>query len=250
MKVVISPAKKLDFESEALVNECTTPELIDKTKPLIKKLKTLSTEDISKLMKLSPSLSELNYTRFQNFSKTKITKQAGLAFNGDTYTGLNFSSFNKNEVKYAQKNLRILSGLYGVLKPLDMIKPYRLEMGTKFGVEAATNLYQYWSKEVTETLNLEMKASEILVNCASQEYFKVINEKELAHQVITPVFKEKKNGEYKIISFNAKKARGMMAAYIIKNKITKVDDLKKFNQDSYTFNKNLSSTNEIVFTRG
>ncbi len=250
MKVVISPAKKLDFETEAIVNETTCPQLMEKTHPLIKKLKTLSSDDIAKLMKLSSTLSELNYTRFQNFTKSKLIKPAAYAFNGDTYTGLDFYTFNKSQVKYAQKHLKILSGLYGILRPLDEIKPYRLEMGTRFGTEGAKNLYDYWSNDVTKILNKDLKQDEILINCASQEYFKVINQKNLKAKIITPVFKEMKNGEYKIISFNAKKARGMMANYILKNKLNKLSDILTFDHDSYQYNKKLSTEDEVVFTRG
>lgn len=252
MKVIISPAKKLDFETECTFPEKTTPTFLKKTENLAKELKKLDQNDISKLMKLSPTLSDLNHKRFQNFSLPKNEtwgKQAVYAFNGDTYTGLDINSFDKNDVKRAQKDIRILSGLYGILKPLDLIQPYRLEMGTRFKVDKCKNLYEYWSKEITEALKIEIKTNEALVNCASKEYFDVIDQKQLERTIVTPVFKELKNGEYKIISFNAKRARGAMAKYIIKNKLTEPEQIKNFAEDNYKFNKKLSNNTEYVFTR-
>lgn len=252
MKVVISPAKKLDFETECTFSEKSNPNFLDKTENLVQELKKLNQNDISQLMKLSPALSELNHKRFQKFSTKKNDtwgKQAVYAFNGDTYTGLDIKSFDKSDVKRAQKDLRILSGLYGVLKPLDLIQPYRLEMGTRFKMNKCKNLYEYWSDEVTEALKKETQSKEVLINCASKEYFDVINQKHLERKIITPVFKELKNGEFKIISFNAKKARGAMAKYIVKNKLTEPEQIKNFNEDNYKFNKKLSNETEYVFTR-
>ena len=252
MLVVVSPAKKLDFETECQISEQTEPAFISKTNILAKELKKLSSNEIGKLMKLSANLSELNFERFQSFKNNfnpSTSKQAVYAFNGDTYTGLDINSFNKTQVNNAQKRLRILSGLYGVLKPLDLIQPYRLEMGTKFKFQSFKNLYDYWKEDVTSILNNELKKQKILVNCASNEYFSVIDTKALNAEVITPVFKELRNGEFKIISFSAKKARGMMAKFIIQNNIKDKDGLKTFNLDNYKFNKKLSTETEIVFTR-
>lgn len=252
MLIVVSPAKKLDFEQLAPTDVFTTPKYLDKSKKLITELKKLSSEDIKSLMKLSESLAELNYTRFHNF-KTPFTlknsKQAAYAFKGDTYVGLDFESFSKSEVNYAQKHLRILSGLYGLLKPLDLIQPYRLEMGTKFKALGEKNLYGVWKTQLTEELNIELKKEKILVNLASKEYFSAIDFNNLKAEVITPVFMEKKNGQYKIISFNAKRARGMMSQFILKNKIKNIDELKNFDMDNYKFNSKLSEDNELVFTR-
>lgn len=252
MLIVVSPAKKLDFEHVAPTDEFTTCEYLDKSKGLIKELKRLSSEEIGKLMKLSTNLAELNYTRYHNFNtpfSLKNAKQAAYAFKGDTYVGLDFESFNKSQVKYAQKHLRILSGLYGLLKPLDLIQPYRLEMGTRFKALGEKNLYGVWKKDLTRDLNNELQKEKVLVNLASKEYFSAIDFKELEAKVITPVFMEEKNGKFKIISFNAKRARGMMGQYILKNKIEKIEDIKKFNMDNYKFNKKLSEENDFVFTR-
>lgn len=252
MKVVVSPAKKLDFETEVSSIDQTKPQLLKKTNFLAKELKNLSANEIGKMMKLSTALSDLNYERFQSFKNIynpSTSKPAVFAFNGDTYTGLDIHSLNKAELKVAQKKLRILSGLYGILKPMDLIQPYRLEMGTKFKFDKYKNLYDFWDHDVTNLLNEEMDQEEVLVNCASNEYFKVVKTPSLKAKVITPVFKELRNGEYKIISFSAKKARGMMARYIIQNKIDKVKDLENFDLDNYKFDKSQSTETELVFTR-
>lgn len=252
MLIVVSPAKKLDFEHFAPTDEFSTPKYLETSNKLVKELKKLSSEDIGKLMKLSDNLAQLNYTRFHNF-KTPFTlknaKQAAYAFKGDTYVGLDFESFNKSQVKYAQQHLRILSGLYGILRPLDLIQPYRLEMGTKFKALGEKNLYGIWKKNLTHDLNQELKKEKILVNLASKEYFSAIDFNQLNAKVITPVFMEKKNGQYKIISFNAKRARGMMSQFILKNKLKELDELKAFDMDNYKFNSKLSEQNELVFTR-
>lgn len=252
LKVIISPAKKLNFEDECPINIRTKPELLEKSGPIIKKLKTMSSPEIGKLMKLSDSLSELNYKRYQSFSPSKIEnlgKQAAFAFNGDTYTGLDINSFSKKDLDYAQKNLKILSGLYGILRPMDLILPYRLEMGTKLKFDQYKNLYDYWKKDITKHIVSDLKSGGFIVNCASQEYFKAVDESSFSNKLITPVFKELRNGDYKIISFSAKKARGMMASFILKNRIKNIEDLKSFNSENYKFNQSLSKGNELVFTR-
>lgn len=252
MIVLLSPAKKLDFETQVPVSTQTKPIFHDKTNKLASELKKLSSEEIGRMMKLSTNLSELNYARFQSFNKSynpSTSKQAVFAFNGDTYTGLDIESFTEKELEFAQKRIRILSGLYGVLKPMDLIQPYRLEMGTKFKFQSFKNLYDYWKVSVTEAVNDEVSKNGVVVNCASNEYFGAVDEKALTAKVVTPVFKEKKNGEYKIISFNAKKARGMMAAFIVKNKISKIEDLKSFKEDGYKYNEKLSEPLRPTFTR-
>lgn len=250
MLVVLSPAKKLNFDDNLKTNESTEPTLISRVKPLRSELKKLSTLEIKKLMNLSDNLSELNFSRFQVLgTKKSPKKQAIYAFDGDTYSGLEAETFSKTDLKSAQKKIRILSGLYGVLRPLDLIEPYRLEMGTKFKFKSYNNLYDYWKEDVTSLLNEETKSNDYLINCASNEYFKVIDEKALKAKVITPVFKELRDGKYKIISFSAKKARGMMANYIVKNKVKKVEELKNFNLDGYKYKPSLSSESELVFVR-
>lgn len=252
MLVVISPAKKLDFDSNALVNDYGQPDFIDRSKELINVLKQFNAHDISKLMKLSPKLSELNVQRYSNF-KTPFTlenaKQAAYAFKGDTYVGLNFESFKEHEVYYAQNHLRILSGLYGVLRPLDLIQPYRLEMGTKLKIQNSKNLYEWWKEDITNSINKELKEKKILINLASNEYFSSIDTSKLNGQLINIQFLELKNGIAKINSLFAKRARGMMASFILKNKIKNIEDLKKFNTDGYQFDTKRSLSNELVFVR-
>lgn len=252
MLIVVSPAKKLNFEVPAPVETHTTPEFLDISKKLIKDLQKLNATDVSKLMKISEKLGELNFERFQTF-KTPFTlknsKQAAFAFKGDTYIGLDIESFSKKQLTYSQKHFRILSGLYGLLKPLDLIQPYRLEMGTNFGIQGSKNLYEVWKKTLTQKLKQELKKEKILINLASKEYFSAIDFDALDAKVITPVFKEKKNGVLKIISFNAKRARGLMSQYIIKNEVKTIDGLKDFNLDKYKYNKSLSKESELIFTR-
>lgn len=252
MLIVVSPAKKLDFDTPPPIEDHTQPEFLDTTKKIIKDLKKLESEDLMKLMKISQSLGDLNYDRNQNFKtpfSLKNAKQAGFTFKGDTYQGLEFETFTKPQMNYAQKHFRILSGLYGLLKPLDLIQPYRLEMGTSFGIGEAKNLYTVWKDKITEQLKTELKKEKTLINLASKEYFSAIDFEQLDARVITPVFKEHKNGKYKIISFNAKRARGMMSQYILKNKIDSIEELQSFNMDNYKFNKQMSSGDELVFTR-
>ena len=253
MIVVISPAKKLDFETPPPTKKFSNLKDISISKKLIKKLRECDANEISKLMKLSEGLTELNIGRYKSF-KTPFTlnnsKQALFAFKGDTYVGLDAESFTKKEIDYAQKHLRILSGLYGLVSPLDLIQPYRLEMGTKFSCDESKNLYELWSKSITEQLNHSLKKEKILINCASNEYFKSINTKLLMDvKIITPSFKEKKSGEFKMIGLFAKKARGMMSRFIIQNQIENSNDLRDFDLDGYKYNKQLSKELAPVFTR-
>lgn len=254
MLIVISPAKTLDYDTPPVTDQHTTPEFIPESRQLIKELRKLAPQDVSNLMGISDKLGTLNYDRFQKWKPTfttKNSKQAVLAFKGDVYTGLEAETFKANDFKFAQKHLRILSGLYGVLRPLDLMQPYRLEMGTRFAVGDAKNLYEFWNGKITEKLNEELKAtkSHFLVNLASNEYFKSVQPKALNAEIVTPEFKDWKNGQYKMISFFAKKARGMMSAYIIKNRLTKDVDLKGFDWDGYRYDPKLSTSQKPVFTR-
>ena len=253
MIAVISPAKTLDFESKPVTSKHTTPEFLDESCELVEALKLLEPHDISGLMSISPKLGELNANRFQTWQlpfTPDNAKQALLAFKGDVYTGLDAETFTNDDFEFAQQHLRILSGLYGVLKPLDLIQPYRLEMGTKLSNARGGNLYQFWGDQLNERLQNELNAGDgVLINLASNEYFKSVKVKSLNARVITPVFKDWKNDKYKIISFYAKKARGLMAAYIIKNKLTNADSLQNFDSEGYCFNPEMSKGDEWVFTR-
>lgn len=251
--VIVSPAKKLDFDSPSPTTTHSQLKNLDKSVTLIKELRKCSPAQISKMMKLSDALTDLNVKRYKSFKTpftTNNSKQAMYAFKGDTYVGLDAETMNKKEINYAQKHLRILSGLYGLVSPLDLVQPYRLEMGTKFSCDGKKNLYEYWKESITGNLNTLLKKEKTLVNLASKEYFTAIDFKQLQGDVITPVFKEKKGNDYKIVSFFAKKARGMMSRYIIDQQIEDAKDLLKFSVDGYKYNKGLSSYNEPVFTRG
>lgn len=253
MHVVISPAKTLDFETPWKLDS-TQPAFLDDSQLLIKQLRKLPAHKIGDLMSISEKLSILNAERFLNWHlpfTPDNAKPAILAFRGDVYTGLDADSFGKKDFAFAQEHLRILSGLYGLLRPLDLIQPYRLEMGTGFVNSRGKNLYDFWQDKITESLNAELIAHKkpTLINLASNEYWSAVKPAKLNAEVITPIFKDAKNGEYKIISFFAKKARGMMAAYIIKNRIKKPDELKGFDTDGYQFNLSLSKGNNWVFTR-
>ena len=256
MLVVISPAKSLDYETAIPVSQFSLPQFQTQTFRLAKQAKKLAPNDIASMMKLSENLSMLNYERFQHFEETftkENSRQAAYAFNGDVYTGLDFYSLDEEQVQYAQRHLRMLSGLYGALRPLDLIQPYRLEMGTKFKVGQADNLYKFWDNTLAKYLNKEIASQEddtqYLINLASTEYFKSVPKKELQFSIIEPVFKDYKNGQYKIISFYAKKARGLMARYIIENKIRTPKQLQKFDVDGYEFSPELSKQDKPVFLR-
>jgi len=252
MLVVISPAKKLDENCDKnLVTNFTIPFYLEDSKKIIKSLRKYSTDKLSKLMNISEKISLLNYERYIKWSLPFTKKNAHpalLLFQGDVYKGISVSDFNKEDFIYAQKSLRILSGLYGILKPLDLIQPYRLEMGTQIKIGKHNDLYDFWGDEITKAIN-EDKNSDYLINLASVEYFKSINKEKLNAKLINIIFKEKRNGSYKIIGINAKKARGLMSRYIIKNKISNPMKLKKFKEENYSYNKNLSSDSDWVFTR-
>lgn len=252
MKIVISPAKSLDYETKVPTTQFTEGVFLNEAEKLSTVLKKKSPKVLSKLMSISQNLGELNWQRNQDWAlpfTIENAKQAVFAFKGDVYMGLDAYTLNREEIEQLQQKLRILSGQYGVLKPLDLMQPYRLEMGTKLKVGSKDNLYQFWDSKVTEALNSELEENEVVVNLASNEYFKVIKSKLLKSSIITPVFKDYKNGKLKIISFFAKKARGLMVRYIIDNNINSTEELKGFNYEGYAFNSNLSSEKELVFTR-
>jgi uncharacterized protein len=252
MKIIISPAKSLDFESSAPTSLHTMPRFLEQSTKLNQKLKTLSKNKLADLMSISDDLAALNYERNQSWQPSfspKNAKQAIFAFTGEVFRGLDINSLADEKLPLLQENLRILSGLYGILKPLDLMQPYRLEMGTKLKVGAKENLYKFWGDSIANALNEELLDNELLINLASSEYFKVINQKVLKVPMITPVFKDFKNGQYKTIMTFAKKARGLMVRYIIDNQVKTIDDLKHFDEENYRFEENMSSENKLVFTR-
>lgn len=253
MIVLLSPAKSLNFEEHAQ-SEFTTPRMLVSSEKLVGILRKKSANSLKKLMGVSDNIAQLNATRFKQFStpfNLDNAKQAALAFNGDVYTGLQAGTFGKRDLNFAQKHLRILSGLYGLLKPLDLIQPYRLEMGTSLKNGRKKNLYEFWEKRITEILNEDLAESgtDIVLNLASQEYFKSIKSKALKGQVVNVHFKEDRNGVYKVISFNAKRARGAMANLIVKKRLKKVADLYQLDVDGYLYNPTMSEENNLVFTK-
>lgn len=254
MITVISPAKTLDFDSEIKSNMATQPIFTKEPEQLIKKLKTFSRKKISDLMALSEKLSDLNYQRYQMWTtepKFDLVRQAVLMFKGEVYIGLDPYSFTEEDHEFAQNSLRILSGLYGYLKPMDVIQAYRLEMGTKLPLARKKNLYEFWGDKISSQINTELSdhTHPVLVNLASNEYFKAANVKGIKHEVVTPVFKDFKNGDYKVISFFAKKARGLMSRWMIKNRIKYPKDLILFAEEGYAYNDLMSTEKEMVFTR-
>ncbi|ASP39349.1 peroxide stress protein YaaA [Bacterioplanes sanyensis] len=254
MLTLLSPAKTLDFETPPTTKQASQPRFLSESAELVDELKQLSPDDIASLMKLSPKLAELNAQRFADWRvpfTADNAKAAMLAFKGDVYTGLEAERFDEHELTFAQQHLRMLSGLYGVLRPLDLMQPYRLEMGTKFANRRGKDLYQFWGDRLTESLNDELAQHDnaAVVNLASNEYFKAVNKKALAAPLVTPVFKDEKNGQFKIISFYAKKARGMMAAYIVRNGIDELQPLKQFDTAGYRYSEEDSGEHEWVFKR-
>jgi cytoplasmic iron level regulating protein YaaA (DUF328/UPF0246 family) len=253
MLVLLSPSKTLDFESKIPTSNLpknATPVLLSESLKLIEILKKLSEKDIAKLMDLSPKLAKLNFDRFQSFQKKftdKNSKTAIFAFKGDVYEGLDVDSLSTIEVKQAQNKIAILSGLYGLVRPLDLIQPYRLEMGTNLKNSAGNNLYKFWNEKISNEINQLEK--NLIINLASNEYFKAVAIKNIKAKIVDIDFKEFKSGEYKTIGIFAKKARGLMARYIIQNNISKADNLKDFNLENYKFNKGFSNDSKLVFTR-
>ncbi|MGQ7261148.1 peroxide stress protein YaaA [Vreelandella sp. V005] len=254
MLSVISPAKTLDFETPSTTKQVTQPAFLEQSQTLIDILRDYSPQQISELMGISDKLAGLNAARFEEWQPPftlNNAKPAAQAFQGDVYTGLQAESFSAAENRYAQSHLRILSGLYGLLRPLDLIQAYRLEMGTKLANQAGKDLYAYWKPVLTPALNeaITESGSKVLVNLASNEYFKSVDVKQLDARVITPVFKDEKNGTFKIISFYAKKARGMMSAWLIQQQINEPDQLKTFDVAGYRFDAASSQGDTFVFTR-
>lgn len=254
MLTVLSPAKTLDYESPSITDQTSTPQFMDQSALLVDDARTLAPDDIRSLMGVSEAITSLNHERFMNWapeSTTANAKQAILAFKGDVYTGLEAETMSTNDLEFAQAHLRILSGLYGLLRPLDLMQPYRLEMGLKFSNQRGKNLYEFWGERITDAINADLASAgtETLVNLASNEYFKAVKTKSLNADIITPQFKDLKNGQYKMISFFAKKARGVMARYIIDNQLTDPEQLKSFTGSGYYFSAEQSSGNNLVFLR-
>lgn len=250
MLAVISPSKTQDFSPPDIQDHTSTRQL-NESKILVKILKQKTRVELSKLMSISEKLAELNYTRFQDFSTPfdfNNAKQALLAFKGDVYNGIDAPNLSKKDLEFAQDNLRMLSGLYGVIRPLDLIAPYRLEMGTKLENSKGKNLYEFWGDKISKLLNED--ETEVIINLASNEYFKGIDKKALKAQVINIVFKELKNDTYKIIGIYAKRARGLMVQFMIKNRIKNPQDLKTFKEEDYCFREEMSDSMTWVFTRG
>ena len=254
MITLLSPSKKLNFKHQDAVSYFTQCDFIESAQKLVNEAKNLSHEDLKDLMKISDNLAQLNKDRFDEWSQPfnqDNSKQAILAFDGGVYSGLSAHEFSKNDLDFAQNHLRILSGLYGILKPLDLIQPYRLEMGINLRNEKGKNLYEFWSSDITKNLNNTLKEQKnpIILNCASNEYFNVIDKNALEGKVLNTIFKEKRNGELKFISFNAKKARGLLAKFVINNGIDSKEGVKEFNLEDYKFDSRISEENTFVFTR-
>ncbi len=254
MIIVISPAKTLDFETPAGTGQYSTPDFLDESAVLIDQLRTLEPDQLSTLMSISPKLATLNSNRYYTWTRPFTpanAKQALYAFKGDVYTGLDAETLCPEDIDFAQDHLRILSGLYGVLRPLDLMQPYRLEMGTQLKNIRGENLYAFWGDRITDAINRELKQqkTETLINLASNEYFKSVRPEKINGTIITPVFKDRKNGVYKIISFFAKKARGLMSRYIIRHKLSEPEAIKGFDTAGYHFDPTTSSKSEWIFLR-
>lgn len=252
MIVVVSPAKKLDFSSDAVKPNWSLPDYLDQSEELIKTARKMTRKDIAGLMKVSEKIADLNYERYRDF-ETPFTltnsRQAAFTFKGDTYVGLDAETLSEEDLDFAQNHFRILSGLYGMLRPLDLMQPYRLEMGVRLKNPKGKNLYEFWGDTLTKGLNdlLKKQQNKVIINCASNEYFKSVDEKALEGDVITPVFKIVKEGVAKSPGMMAKRARGMMARFIIQNRLDKAEDIKKFNMDGYKFMPELSNENTFEF---
>ncbi|MAJ53491.1 MAG: peroxide stress protein YaaA [Cellvibrionales bacterium TMED79] len=254
MLTVLSPAKTLDYETAPITQSATLPRFMDQSALLVEDARGLNPDDIRALMGVSEQIAHLNHERFMNWqseSTSDNAKQAVLAFKGDVYTGLQAETLSEDDLDFAQTRLRILSGLYGLLRPLDLMQPYRLEMGLKFTNQRGKNLYEFWGEQLTDTLNADLVSAktEVLINLASNEYFKAVKPKLLNADIITPQFKDLKNGQYKMISFFAKKARGLMARYIIDNRITEPEALKSFSEAGYYYSDEQSQGDQWVFLR-
>lgn len=253
MKIIISPAKSLDFESKVPIEEFSNYQFLKQSLAIDKVLKKQKPKNLMQLMDISENLANLNWQRNQDRNLTEMNennaRQAVFAFSGEVYVGLDAYSLKSTQIDDMQEKLRILSGLYGILKPLDLIQPYRLEMGTKLPIGTKKNLYEYWKTTLTKALNSELEKDELLINLASTEYFSALDYKKLITPVIIPEFKDYKDGKLKMISFFAKKARGLMVRYILDTNASTLEDLKMFNYEGYAFDANLSTSTKLVFTR-
>lgn len=252
MLTILSPAKTLNLDKQELVSEYTLPVFIKDSERLVTVLKKYSVKKLSELMKINSKLAQLNYERYQEWNphfNTENAKQALLSFKGDVFTGIGAETFSKEDFNFAQQNLAILSGLYGLLKPLDLMQAYRLEMGTPLKTRKWKNLYDFWGDKISILVN-EMLEGDVLINLASNEYYKAINKDLLKGSIITPTFKENRNGTYKFVHIFGKKARGLMTRFIIQNKITDPNEIKLFDLEGYYYNDRLSTEFEWVFTRG
>ena len=253
MKILISPAKSIN-EKAIKSSDSTIPMFQNEAQKIVKNLRKLKVDDLKQLMSISEDLAQLNWKRYKNWKKSDSESEelisAGFAFSGEVYRGLDLASLNSEELEIASKNLRILSGMYGILKPNDLIYPYRLEMGTRFSpIKDQKNLYEFWKDRLAKTLKKELEKEEIIINLASNEYFKAIDIQQIKNRIITPIFKEFKNGNFSIVMMYAKHARGAMARYLIQNAITDIEELKLYNIDGYSFDTNQSTENEWVFVR-
>ena len=254
MLIVLSPAKTLDYETPPVIHKATQPEFLQRSSQLVDTARKLGPKGIRKLMGVSEQLAQLNHERFVNWEQPFTednARQAVLAFRGDVYSGLDADTMSPADFDFAQQHLRVLSGLYGLLRPLDLMQPYRLEMGLKFENSGGKNLYEFWGDEITGKLNGQLQAlgSRTLVNLASNEYFKAVKPRALNGEVITPVFKDLKNGSYRVISFFAKKARGQMARHIIDQRLEGAEGLKDFRGGGYCYQPEQSTANRLIFTR-
>ncbi|CUB03094.1 peroxide stress protein YaaA [Marinomonas fungiae] len=252
MKYLISPAKTLDLDSSLPISDYSEPNFLNQAQTLIDTIKPYSPADIASLMKLSDKLATLNVERYQTWQQQHTqdnSRPALFTFMGDVYTGLDAYSLSEAQIQYAQSHLRILSGLYGLLKPLDLMQPYRLEMGTKLSSPKGDNLYHFWADTIAPALNEELEEDELLVNLASTEYFKAVDKKAINNTIVTPNFLDEKNGQYKVISFYAKKARGLMVRYLIESGAESIEDIKGFNLAGYRYDAERSKPLEPVFIR-
>lgn len=254
MLALISPAKTLDYETALPTDTYTQPRLLEQSQQLIDVCRKLSATEIASLMTVSEKIANLNVERFRDWNAEfdfSNARQALFAFKGDVYTGLDAYHLKDQDIDFAQQHLRMLSGLYGLLRPLDLMMPYRLEMGTKLKNSRGNNLYEFWGSIITDQINQDLAEidAKVLVNLASDEYYKSVNEKKIQAEIIKPVFLDQKNGKYKVISFYAKKARGLMARYLIENKLSQVEQLKAFDSKGYYFDAESSSDKELVFKR-
>lgn len=255
MLIVLSPAKTLDFDIQPQAEVFTQPQFLEQAAELVENLKQYTPPQLQKVMKINAKLAELNVQRYADWHmpfNSGNAKPAVLVFKGEVYNGLKADTFSADDLQYSQNHLRILSGLYGVLRPLDLMQPYRLEMGIKLKTKKGIDLYKYWGDQITEDINHTLKETgqKYLINLASDEYFSAINQQKLDAEVVTPVFKDFKNGVYKFMTVYGKKARGMMARYIIANRIADVEHIKLFDEEGYYFNHQMSEGKTLVFTRG